>query len=64
LVTASLHDFEEKPFIKRARVDLKEFAGIIAIIQNLVFSHTCCDGGIELKPAFNVVAAERDRRRP
>ena len=64
MVTASLHDFEEKPFIKRARVDLKEFAGIIAIIQNLVFSHTCCDGGIELKPAFNVVAAERDRRRP
>src|SRR6266478_3728512 len=55
LVTASLHDFEEKPFIKRARVDLKEFAGIIAIIQNLVFSHTCCDGGIEPKSALNVV---------
>jgi hypothetical protein len=34
---------------------LKEFAGIIAIIQNLVFSHTCCDGGIELKSALNVV---------
>src|SRR5258707_14333455 len=55
LVTAPLHNFEEKTFIKRARVDLKEFAGMIAIIQNLVFCHACCDGGVDLKSALNVV---------
>src|SRR5262249_22551950 len=55
LISAPLHDFEEEPFLEGVGVDLEEFARIVAIVEDAIFSHRFQQRGVELIATVDIV---------
>src|ERR1700752_59722 len=54
-VSTSLHDLEEKAFLKCVGVGLKELPLIVSIVKDAIFLHRSQQASIELVPAIDVV---------
>src|SRR5262249_436706 len=61
-VSAALHDLEEKPLLEGVGIDLEEFAGIVAIVEDAVFLHRSKQRGIKLMAAFNIIVVAAGNR--
>ena len=55
IVSTSLHDLEEKPFLKCMGIDLEKFSIVVSIVKDSILLHRSQQAWIELVPTVDVV---------